>query len=127
MNVRDKNIDWYKLEDFKKVIVSRLSQKLPRDFKFSYDDLCSQVDEEYIYLIKNFNPMQGGVSLESYCYKYAGIRAYQHLMEEYNRVENYFRLDIDGPEEDEDYCEKTDRELYKRSLREPEQNQAQKF
>ena len=83
MNIK---VDWKKLNDFNEVITSRLMKRLPSDWKLSRDEVKSEVNETFIKLIKLFVPKLDGMSLTTYCYKYAEKITYSRLKNEYERL-----------------------------------------
>jgi len=79
-------IDWQKLDAYNDVITSRILKRLPEDYHLSRDEVKSEVNETFIRLIKLFVPKVDGLSLTSYCYKYAEKYTFKRICQEYNRL-----------------------------------------
>lgn len=93
MNELELNIDWKKLQDYKTVIRNSIKYSLPSDSNFSDDDINSEIDEHFLNLIRTYKPLNNGMSLESYIWKYAELRAYNSLLDEYDRIKQTLVID----------------------------------
>lgn len=87
MNTLDlEKIDWSKLNGFNQAISANIKKQLPADWYLTDDEIKSEVNAVFVYLIKLYRPKEDGLSLTSYCWKYAEQIAYDRLMKEYNRI-----------------------------------------
>ena len=79
-------IDWQKLNGFNEAISYRLAKRLPKDWHLTHDEIKSEVNESFIQLIRLYIPKTNGMSLTSWCYKYAEKITYARLKREYNKL-----------------------------------------
>jgi len=79
-------INWQKLNDYNVVITSRIMKKMPDDWKLSREEISSEVNETFLKLIKLFVPKLDGMSVTSYCYKYAEKYTLKRLLGEYKKL-----------------------------------------
>lgn len=80
------DIDWSKLNGFNHAISNNIKSKLPGDWYLSFEEIQSEVNAAFVYLIKQYRLKENGMSLTTYCWKYAEHIAYENLMKEYRRI-----------------------------------------
>ena len=80
------NVDWQKLDSYCNAITASIMKKLPGDYNLSFDEVKSEVNMAFVTLIKLYVPKTGGLSLTSWCYKYAEKIAFKAIKKEYKRL-----------------------------------------
>lgn len=80
------NVDWQKLDGYCNAITASIMKKLPGDYHLSFDEVKSEVNIAFVTLIKLYAPKTGGMSLTSWCYKYAEKIAFTSIKKEYKRL-----------------------------------------
>lgn len=99
----NQNNYWYKLDEYNRTITDNILKRLPFDCGFSRDDVSGQVNSTFISLIHNYRRTPNGLSITSYCWKYAEQYTYRDLMREYKRAKRNLDIySLEGSEEDED-------------------------
>lgn len=69
-------------------------KRMPNDWQLSREEISSEVNATFIKLIKLFVPKVDGLSVTSYCYKYAEKYTFQHLMNEYSKLKKQVSYEI---------------------------------
>lgn len=92
--------DWDLLTLHAEAVATKLTKTLPADFNISKKEIQSAVYDEYINIIKSYDPSKN-VPITAYCWKYAEVRTYRKLINEYRLIKNQLLLDDVDLEADE--------------------------